>query len=150
MDSLLVLIASAAAMTVIVGTRYLLVSGAFAWATKIREPGLYAGLDNQIKREIGWSLASAAIYGIPAGIVAWGWDNFGWTQIYTDVNAFPMWYLPVSILLYLFAHDTWFYWTHRLMHRPFWFKAACHGFGGAEFAASERWVSEDQGLLAVH
>ena len=64
MDSLLVLILSAAAMTAIVGTRYLLVSGAFAWATKIREPGLYAGLDIQIKREIGWSLASAAIYGI--------------------------------------------------------------------------------------
>jgi sterol desaturase/sphingolipid hydroxylase (fatty acid hydroxylase superfamily) len=124
MDSLLVLILSAAAMTAIVGTRYLLVSGAFAWATKLREPGLYAGLDIQIKREIGWSLASAAIYGIPAGIVAWGWDSFGWTQIYTDVNAFPAWYLPVSVFLYLGAHDTWFYWTHRLMHRPFWFKAA--------------------------
>jgi sterol desaturase/sphingolipid hydroxylase (fatty acid hydroxylase superfamily) len=124
MDSLLVLILSAAAMTAIVGTRYLLVSGAFAWATKIREPGLYTGLDAQIKREIGWSLASAAIYGIPAGIVAWGWDSLGWTQIYTDVNAFPAWYLPVSVFLYLFAHDTWFYWTHRMMHRPFWFKAA--------------------------
>jgi sterol desaturase/sphingolipid hydroxylase (fatty acid hydroxylase superfamily) len=32
--------------------------------------------------------------------------------------------LPVSVFLYLLAHDTWFYWTHRLMHRPFWFKAA--------------------------
>ena len=130
MDSLRVLIMSAAAMTAIVGTRYLLVSGAFAWATRVREPGLYTGLDKQIKSEIKWSLASAAIYGIPAGIVAWGWDSLGWTQIYRDIDALPLWYLPVSVFLYLFAHDTWFYWTHRLMHRPFWFKAA-HAVGQA-------------------
>ena len=30
-----------------------------------------------MKREIGWSLASAAIYGVPAGIVAWGWQERG-------------------------------------------------------------------------
>jgi len=124
MGSWLILLLSTLAMTAIVGVRYLVVSGAFAWATKLREPGLYVGLDQQIRREIGWSLASAAIYGIPAGIVAWGWDNLGWTLIYRDAGAYPFWYLPLSVFLYLFAHDTWFYWTHRLMHRPFWFKAA--------------------------
>ena len=124
MDSLRVLIMSAAAMTAIVGIRYLLVSGTFAWATRVRAPGLYTGLDKQIKSEIKWSLASAAIYGIPAGIVAWGWDSLGWTQIYRDIDALPLWYLLVSVFVYLFMHDTWFYWTHRLMHRPFWFKAA--------------------------
>jgi len=65
---------SAIAMTVIVGVRYLITSGAFAWATRIKHRGLYAGLDKQMRREIGWSLASAAIYGVPAGIVAWGWQ----------------------------------------------------------------------------
>ena len=28
------------------------------------------------------------------------------------------------MLLYLAAHDTWFYWTHRLLHRPGLFRAA--------------------------
>lgn len=56
-------------MTLIVGLRYLLVSGGFAWATRRRHPGLYAGLDRQVRREVAWSLASAAIYGAPAGIV---------------------------------------------------------------------------------
>ena len=121
---MLAIILSAIVMTFIVGVRYLLTSGAFAWVTRIKHPGLYSGLAPQIKREVSWSLASAAIYGIPAGIVAWGWDNLGWTQIYTSTTQYPLWYLPVSILLYLFAHDTWFYWTHRIMHRPFWFKAA--------------------------
>ena len=116
--------ASTVAMTLIVGLRYLATSGFFAWLTGKLHPGLYQGLEPQMKREIGWSLASAAIYGAPAGLVAWGWQNRGWTQIYTDPAAMPLWYLPLSLFLYLFAHDTWFYWTHRLMHRPYWFKAA--------------------------
>jgi Delta7-sterol 5-desaturase len=118
----LAIIISAIAMTLIVGVRYLIVSGAFAWATGIKHGALYADLKPQIAREIGWSLASAAIYGVPAGIVAWGWQNRGWTEIYTDASAYPLWYLPISVFAYLFAHDTWFYWTHRLMHRPWWFK----------------------------
>ena len=115
---------SALAMTAIVALRYLAASGFFAWLTGRRMPRRYAGLDAQIRREIGWSLASAAIYGVPAGIVAWGWQEHGWTRIYSDWSAMPLWYLPVSVLIYLFAHDTWFYWTHRWMHRPRWFKIA--------------------------
>ncbi|WP_375382510.1 sterol desaturase family protein [uncultured Sphingomonas sp.] len=115
---------SALAMTVIVGVRYLLASGGFALATRLRHPGLYAGLDRQMRREIGWSLASAAIYGVPAGVLAWGWQHRGWTRVYTDVHAHPVWYLPVSVFLYLALHDTWFYWTHRWMHRPRPFRLA--------------------------
>ncbi len=118
------IILSAIAMTIIVGVRYLLTSGAFAWATRVKYPTLYSGMNAQIGREIKWSLASAAIYGIPAGVVAWSWDNLGWTLIYTAVADYPIWYLPASVMLFLFAHDTWFYWTHRLMHQPFLFKLA--------------------------
>lgn len=115
---------SALAMTAIVGVRYLIVSGAFAWATRLKHPGLYTGLDRQMRREIGWSLASAAIYGVPAGIVAWGWANLGWTRIYTEIGTYPLWWWPVSVFIALFIHDSWFYWTHRLMHRPWWFRIA--------------------------
>ena len=121
---MLPILLSAFAMTLIVGVRYLLASGGFALATRMRQPRLYAGLGGQIRREIGWSLASAAIYGVPAGVVAWGWTNRGWTQIYTDLHGWPLWYLPVSVLLYLLAHDAWFYWTHRWMHRPGAFRLA--------------------------
>lgn len=113
---------SALAMSAIVALRYALSSGIFAWATRYRHPGLYHSLGRQIRREIGWSLGSAAIYGIPAGILAWGWANRGWTRIYSDVDAMPLWWLPVSIAMYLIAHDAWFYWTHRLMHHPWWFR----------------------------
>lgn len=115
---------SAVAMSVIVGVRYLIASGGFALATRLRQPGLYRGLDRQIAREIAWSLASAFIYGIPAGVVAWGWQARGWTKIYSDMDSYPLWYLPLSVIVYLAVHDTWFYWTHRWMHRPKLFRIA--------------------------
>ena len=117
---------SALAMSAIVALRYLLASGMFAFATHRVRPGLYTGLRGQIRREIGWSLLSAAIYGVPAGILAWGWQERGWTRIYTGWSDYPLAWLPLSVLVYLLAHDAWFYWTHRLMHRPHWFRLA-HG-----------------------
>ena len=114
---------AAAAMTAIVAVRYLATSGGFALATRIRQRGLYAGQRRQIAREIGWSLLSAAIYGAPAGVVAWGWQARGWTRLYTDPQAWPLWWMPLSVLVYLMAHDTWFYWTHRAMHAPKPFRA---------------------------
>lgn len=123
MTPTLAILLSALAMSVIVAVRYLAVSGAFAWATSRRSPGLYAGMDAQIRREVGWSLASAAIYGVPAGVVAWGWQHRGWTAIYTDLHARPLWWWPVSTVAYLALHDSWFYWSHRAMHAPKLFKA---------------------------
>ncbi|GAB5348658.1 hypothetical protein TMRO357_02328 [Alteriqipengyuania sp. 357] len=124
MSLLPAILLSTLAMIGIVALRYLAVSGAFAALTTRVRPGYHAGLQRQIRREIGWSLVSAAIFGIPAGIVGFGWDRFGWTLIYSDWSDYPLWYLPLSVLIYLFAHDTWFYWTHRWMHRPRIFKLA--------------------------
>lgn len=115
---------SVVAMTAIIAFRYLFVSGLFAWLTGRVRSGLYDGQARQIRREIGWSLASAIIYGVPAGLVAWGWQARGWTRIYDDLGAFPLWWVPLSILVYLLAHDCWFYWTHRWMHRPRLFRVA--------------------------
>jgi len=115
---------SALAMTGIVAIRYLATSGFFAWLTGKVRPGLYDHLRGQIGQEIKWSLTSAAIYGLPAGIVAWGWQQHGWTSIYTDIHDHSLLWLPLSLFLYLFAHDSWFYWTHRWMHQPGPFRLA--------------------------
>ena len=58
MSAALAIALSALAMTLIVGGRYLLSSGGFALATRLKHPGLYRGLETQMRREIGWSLAS--------------------------------------------------------------------------------------------
>jgi lathosterol oxidase len=124
MSLILALFLSVVAMTGIVAARYLAVSGGFAWLTRRRHPGLYSNQRGQIRKEIAWSLASAAIYGVPAGLLAWGWQERGWTRIYSDVGDYPLWWLPASVLLYLLLHDAWFYWTHRWMHRPQLFRIA--------------------------
>lgn len=115
---------SALAMTAIIAGRYLATSGLFALITNRVRPGYHAKLGNQIRREVLWSLGSAAIYGIPAGIIAWGWQEYGWTRIYSDWGAYSWWYLPLAPLIYLTAHDSWFYWTHRWMHQPRPFRIA--------------------------
>lgn len=128
------LIVSALAMCLIVMARYLVTSGLFAWSARIMRPDVYAPTDpkkaarlnGQIRREIGWSLLSAAIYGIPAGIVAHLWVMQGMTLIHTDLSAMPLWWLPVSVLLYLGIHDAWFYWTHRAMHHWPWLFRKAH------------------------
>lgn len=124
MQALPLILVSMLAMSGIIAARYLLSSGGFALATHLKRRGLYVGLSRQIGREIRWSLWSGLIYGAPAGFVAWGWQHRGWTRVYADVHAYPLWYLPVSVLLYLALHDTWFYWTHRLMHVPVLFRIA--------------------------
>jgi lathosterol oxidase len=40
----------------------------------------------------------------------------GYTKLYSDVHAHPIWWMPVSFLLLLFGQDAYFYWVHRLMH----------------------------------
>ncbi|MDJ0978556.1 MAG: sterol desaturase family protein [Erythrobacter sp.] len=111
-------------MTAMVAARYFLTSGVFAFATQRRRPGLYAGLGVQIAREIRWSMLAALIYGAPTGLIIWGWRHHGWTQIYSDWSAHSLWYLPLSVFLYLVVQDSWFYWSHRAMHRPRLFRLA--------------------------
>jgi len=111
-------LASAVAMSGIVAVRYMLTSGGFAWLTRLRHPQLYAGLDRQIRSEIGWSMASALLYGLPAGILLWGWDRLGWTRLYTDQAAYAWWWLHGSVIVYIALHDTWLSWPNRWMHPP--------------------------------
>jgi sterol desaturase/sphingolipid hydroxylase (fatty acid hydroxylase superfamily) len=121
-------------MSLIVMARYLAVSGLFAWSARRVRPDIYAPVDprraarlrQQVRREIGWSLLAAIIYGVPAGVVAYLWAERGMTRIYTDAATMPFWWLPASVLLYLALHDAWFYWTHRAMHRWPWLFRKAH------------------------
>jgi lathosterol oxidase len=110
-------------LTVIIAIRYIFISGLFYWllwgrseqpakAIKLMHGQPKPGIVGQ---EIRWSLISSFIYAAPAAVVIELW-NAGGTAVYLDIDQFPLWYLPLSVLLYLFLHDTYFYWTHRLMH----------------------------------
>ncbi|KPF77637.1 sterol desaturase [alpha proteobacterium AAP81b] len=110
----------------IVIVRYFAASGGFALWTARR--GIVAGPADpgrrrrQIAAEIRWSLVSALIYGLPAGLMLAAWHQYGLTQIQSDLGVAGLLWWPVSVALYLFLHDSWFYWTHRWMHTPRLFK----------------------------
>lgn len=71
----------------------------------------------QMGREVLYSLRSLVIYALVGGFIVFAHFS-GWTQIYRRVETFGWPYFFVSIGLIILIHDTYFYWTHRMMHHP--------------------------------
>ena len=72
----------------------------------------------QIRREVLLSLSSISIFAVMSTIL-FELYKAGHTSIYPHITDYPLWYLPISFVLCIVIHDTYFYWTHRFMHwRP--------------------------------
>jgi sterol desaturase/sphingolipid hydroxylase (fatty acid hydroxylase superfamily) len=74
--------------------------------------------NKHIRREISYSMLSVLIFGaiIILTIVA---GQKGYTRVYNNIDQYGYFYFFFSIIVMIFLHDTYFYWTHRLMHwRP--------------------------------
>ncbi len=68
-----------------------------------------------LQTEIKYSFISIFIFSLMiAGTIAL--SRFGHTRIYKDFSLHSGWYFAASILIAILVHDTYFYWTHRLMH----------------------------------
>jgi len=74
-----------------------------------------------LKSEIRYSVLSASIF-VMLGVITYQLYLGGYTQIYNAINIYGIPYLPVSFLLAILLHDFYFYWTHRLLHIPFFFR----------------------------
>ena len=105
--------------------RYFAIAGFFYWALWKRPGNLLHArkLTNVtpparlIRSEIRWSVIASAIYAIPGALVLEAYKAGG-TAIYSDVSQYGWIWLIASVPVYLFIHDTYFYWTHRMMHFP--------------------------------
>ncbi len=116
--------------------RYFLVAG-FAWllAYVVFKKRLWARKIIQqypkasdLRRELAWSLLTALIYGLVGAGTFW-LRKQGWTQLYRGIDSHGMLWFWCSIPVAIIVHDTYFYWTHRLMHhrRLFrWFHRVHH------------------------
>lgn len=74
----------------------------------------------QYKREIKLSVITLLIYAVTGYIISELYLR-GLTFIYFDVSLYGNIYFFLSIPLMIFLHDTYFYWTHRLLHMPGFF-----------------------------
>jgi lathosterol oxidase len=72
---------------------------------------------HQLRREVLLSIRAIVIYGLCAGVIAFAALN-GWTRVYFRIDQYGWTWFAVSILFSIVIHDTYFYWTHRLMHHP--------------------------------
>ncbi len=103
-------------------TRYFLIAGIAFLFFYIFFPNKFKHLRIQnkfpkmddYKREVFFSFISMIIFSIIALLINFVFKPY--TQIYNDIHAYGIPYLFISFILMLFIHDTYFYWTHRLMH----------------------------------
>ncbi len=71
--------------------------------------------------EIKWSVLSSSIFAIAGTVILYCWQQ-GWTTIYTTLSWFDIFYIPLSLVIVLFLHETYYYWMHKWMHHPMIFK----------------------------
>lgn len=104
-------------------SRYLMFAGSFYlffyvwknkkyWYAKIQQR--YPEKKHVI-REIINSFITIMIFGVVIMLMKWASKN-GLTLVYEPINKHGYAYYFFSIILMIFMHDTYFYWTHRLMH----------------------------------
>lgn len=70
-----------------------------------------------IRREIWHSVQSTTVFALVAVILI-KTPLARHTQLYTDVEQYPLVWLPLSLLIALVVHDAYFYWMHRVVHQP--------------------------------
>ena len=83
---------------------------------------------DDVKREVRYSLITLVVFGIVGTFTAYA-SFHGYTQLYRKIDSHGWPWFFLSIALCIILHDTYFYWTHRLMHdkRLFrWFHKAHH------------------------
>jgi Delta7-sterol 5-desaturase len=73
--------------------------------------------NSQIREEITHSLTSACIFALMS-LGVFFLRKMGFGELYFDISEHGYGYYFFTIAFMIVAHDTYFYWTHRLMHHP--------------------------------
>ncbi len=73
------------------------------------------------KREIIYSILTILIF-TGVGLIVFGTPLKHYNLRYDEIAEYGWAHWFISILLMILLHDTYFYWTHRLMHQPRIFK----------------------------
>jgi lathosterol oxidase len=98
-------------LSIVMVVRYFFLAGGFYLLTKRSK----AASRKQMRREMLWSVISSLVFGFFGAVLIHAFLN-GKTKIYFRIEEWGLTYLFLSLGLYLFIHDTYFYWTHRLLH----------------------------------
>jgi sterol desaturase/sphingolipid hydroxylase (fatty acid hydroxylase superfamily) len=110
--------------------RYLLIAGGAFFIFYKVFPNYFSIQKIQLKsikkkdiiREVLYSSQTTAVISL-LGILIVSSPLGVYTHIYTTIDEYPIWWIPISIMVMLIFHDTYFYWMHRIVHHPKWFRS---------------------------
>ncbi|MEM6535188.1 MAG: sterol desaturase family protein [Pseudomonadota bacterium] len=113
-----------AAITALIALRYFIFTGlAFGFSMLIGKMAPWRRLQKtpftraQVGREIGYSMLSVLTFTFVVGLI-FVMTSLGWTQIYREPDAYGMVWFWLQIPVILLIQDFYFYWMHRISHRP--------------------------------
>jgi lathosterol oxidase len=114
---------------IILSLRYLIIAGLAFLVFYVVKPSRFKRLHIQdhfpknkdYYREIGYSFLSFFFFAVYVAILFKS-PIRQYTRIYNSPSQYGWAYFFISIFLCIIIHDTYFYWTHRLMHHPKLFK----------------------------
>lgn len=115
---------------IILALRYLIIAGLAFLIFYVVKPKKFMRLHIQKSfpkskdywREIGYSFLSFFIFALYVAVLFKS-PVRQYTRIYSHISDHGWAYFFFSMFLCIIIHDTYFYWTHRLMHHPKLFKA---------------------------
>ena len=113
----LILLGDLARYVIGAGVVFLAVSVWWGRALAARRIQLRCPMPADVKREITYSLLTVVIfsfvgYGMLLGV------RGGALRVYGAISDYGWLWWALSIGVLIVAHDTYFYWTHRLLHHP--------------------------------
>ena len=73
-------------------------------------------------REMAYSFSSMVIFAVIVTGVVFNPAVRPYTSIYSDISQYGLAYYLLAFPIMFVAHDTYFYWIHRMMHHPLLFK----------------------------
>ena len=76
---------------------------------------------HHFKHDLGFSASTFLIFAIMDVCILY-LDSKGYTQVYFDSNEYGYLWLGLSFFIVLFLDDMFFYWSHRAMHLPRFYK----------------------------
>ncbi len=105
--------------------RYIVISGTAFLIFYIMWPNFFARNKIQSRyakrkdffRELFYSVQTMAVF-IGCSMLFLNTPLKQYTRIYNQVHEHHIWWIPLSILLSIVVHDTYFYWMHRIIHHP--------------------------------
>ena len=72
---------------------------------------------HHFKHDVLHSFSSLFIFAFLDVVLFYLYEQ-GYTQLYLDINQYGWAWAIISLAIFLFINDAFFYWSHRAMHHP--------------------------------